>query len=134
LICLLKSFYTYSGHLTVKSMLKKSLWFLINGYATADLIKKAELHPIINEHVSGSWDMFCKEKLVSKRMKESHRENSWLHIFDRFGLQLWLQRAGRCHHSTKAGHARSSYPVPPWIFAFLTLSTQQFFNPLLHLC
>lgn len=70
------------GHLTVEKVTLVSHKWICQGWAY-----QKELHPIINEHVvSGSLDMFYKEKLTGKRMKESYRESSWLHIFDRFGL------------------------------------------------
>lgn len=59
--------------------------------------------------------MFYKEKLVGKRMKQSPigKILDFTFLTDLgFSCDFAENRDG-CHHSTKAGHTLTSYPVPP---------------------
>lgn len=128
MICLLKSLYIYSV-ISQLSKLKKSLWFLINGYATADLIKKNYILSLMS--MSRILEIRFREKLVGKRMKQSPTGKilDFTFLTDLDFSCDFAESGDGCQHSTKAGHTLSSYPVPPWIFNFWLCLLPTIFKP-----
>ena len=59
--------------------------------------------------------MFYKEKLVGKRMKQNPMGKilDFIFLTDLDFSCDSTESGDRCHHSTKAEHNLTSYPVPP---------------------